>query len=317
MAENPLLEWIQDLGEKYGFLSPGDDPSAGGTGAPEPAAPPAPAGPGGSEDDDPEPAAEPAQPPPGVVLKLGAIKLTSIAKGGYEIAFTGKVPDGYAALLAVGGDDNTVDVTKGYDSGKLSDLLDAIDGANAWGTEVDCYVTLAKGGKVTGPKSNVAKLPCPVAPHVGGLGLEALGKSEYVYCGNGDGRILSTPIGGKYYFKYGGKFETDPAMRGFDCISYVGSAYGMQSSMNAYGSQLAQAMGATRVDMEAKKKDDIIEFFTKGDGKSGTYIMFTEKHVVAVKNGTVYEFSQSKNGFAKTAAASWGYSSLPHWIRKI
>lgn len=309
MTASTLLDWMQDLGEKHGFLSPDDDtaPSGGGAGETEPAEPPA------AE----APAAEPAEAPPGVELKLGAIKLTGISQGGYEIGFTGDVPEGYTALFAVGGDQQTLDITKGYDSGKLTDLLDAIDAANAWGTQADCYVTLAKGGKVTGPKSNVVKLTCPVAPHAGGLGLDALGKSEYVYCGNGHGRILSTSIGGKYYFKYGGKFETDPKMRGFDCISYVGSAYGMQGSMNAYGSQLAQAMGASEVDMEAKMKDEIVPFFTTGDGKSGTYIMFTERHVVVVKGGSVYEFSESKKGFAKTAAASWGYANLPHWIRKI
>lgn len=65
----------------------------------------------------------------------------------------------------------------------------------------------------------------------------------------------------KYYFAYGGKFETDNTMRGFTCITFIGAVCGVDPSsgaMGAYGTQLANHLAATMCDMENKKESDII-----------------------------------------------------------
>ena len=74
-------------------------------------------------------------------------------------------------------------------------------------------------------------------------------------------------------------------------------------------------LGARKVDMESKKGDEVVEFFTRGKGKTGTYIMFSEKHVMAVINSVVYEFTYG--GFKKTKIASRKLSKLPYWVRKL
>lgn len=252
-------------------------------------------------------------------LVLQDVKLAEINQGGYSIKWSGDVPKDHKVVFCVKSDRYKMDVTKGYKSGQLKDLLTLIGKASAWSQCAECFVALEKGGKVVkGSPSKAQVIYTPVAPHNGGLGLKELGKTEYTYPGNGKGRYLTKKIGGKYYFKYGvgsGQLVTDPAMRGFDCTTYVGSAFGLQSGMNAYGSQLAKKLGAKKVDMECKKSDEVVEFFTKGKGKSGTYIMFTEKHVMTVINGVVFEFTYG--GFKKTKIASKKLKKLPHWVRKL
>lgn len=258
-------------------------------------------------------------------ISLDKIAPAKITEGGYKITFRGSPPEGKSLLLCIGSDKATLDVTRGYSKSRLPELLSAIDAAKAWGKKVRCYLTLGANGRPVGDwNSNEVDMVCPVAPHTGPISLEGLGKSEYTYAGKGTGRILTAAINGRYYFKYDGWFETKSAKRGFDCTTYVGCAFGRQTGMGARGDKLAEALRAKKLkhdkdgsshSLENANIEVVKDFFKHGKGKSGQYIMWTSTHVVAVKNGTVYEYIQT--GFRKKSVQSWNFRPVPHSVRKL
>ena len=258
-------------------------------------------------------------------ITLERITSAKINDGGYKISYSGAPPEGNSLLLCIGSDRATVDVTRGYGKSQMSELLSAIDTASAWGKKVKCYLALGSNGKVVSRwRSNAVDMVCPVAPHLGRPSLESLGKTEYTYPGNGKGRILTPKIGGRYYFKHKGYFETSSAMRGFDCTTYVGSAFSLQSGMDDRGERLAKTLGASKLkhtkdgtshSLEGASVEIVKDFFKNGKGKSGQYIMWTSSHVVAVKNGTLYEYITG--GFRKKAVTKWTFRPMPHSVRQL
>ena len=256
-------------------------------------------------------------------------KTTDIRSGCFEFKVAGASPDKKAKVLLIPGDFKyQLDITKGWKKTMMVDLFKLIDKANLWGLNVPFFAVETTGGKID--MKTVSKpvvLPTPVAPFKGQVSLEGLGKDKgMTYTGNGKGRYLyTTPINGWYFLKYGSDFERDPKMRGFDCITYVGSARQTMSGMNGRGDKLAAHLGAKKVtvkagdksvELEDVDKDKVVEFFKK-DGKSGTYIAWWKTHVVAVKGGTVHEFSQSQKGYATKAATSFGWPSKGNHVRKL
>lgn len=243
-----------------------------------------------------------------------------IKQGGFSFKVSGKSPDPKSkVLLIVGKPSLQLDITKGFSKTQMVELFKLIDQGNLWSSIIDFYAIETTDGKPDKrTKSKTLSLRAPVAPFKGTVSLKGLGADKgMIYTGNGKGRYLyTTPINGWYFLKYGPNFERDPKMRGFDCITYVGSANKTMAGMSGRGDGLASHLGAKKVNMEGVSKEDIVEFF-KGDGKSGTYIAWWKTHCIAVVNGVVHEFSQSKGGFNSKAAASYGWPKTGNYARKL
>ena len=243
-----------------------------------------------------------------------------IKQGGFSFKVAGKSPDPKSkVLLVVGKPGLELDITKGFSKAQMVELFKLIDQGNLWSSTIDFYAIETTDGKPDKrTKSKTLSLRAPVAPFKGTVSFKGLGADKgMIYTGNGKGRYLyTTPINGWYFLKYGPNFERDPKMRGFDCITYVGSARKTMAGMSGRGDGLASHLGAKKVNMEGVSKEDIVEFF-KGDGKSGTYIAWWKTHCIAVVNGVVHEFSQSKGGFNSKAAASYGWPKTGNYARKL
>lgn len=260
-----------------------------------------------------------SEPDEKVPLTLKAAEVDAISSTCFTFSVSGKSPDPKSkVLLCLNKKENSIDITKGYTKAMLAPLMKLIDNKGLWGQKVDFFAMETTNGKPDEKtKSNVVTLSTPVEPFKGTISYTGLGAdSTLKYTGNGKGRVLYyTKINGWYFFKYGGKFERDPAMRGFDCITYVGTANWASSGMNARGDKLASTLGASQVDMEDKTKAECQEYF-KNDGKSGTYIAWWKTHCIVVINGTVHEWSLSGKGYRTSKASSFGFGA-PCSVRKL
>lgn len=260
-------------------------------------------------------------------LKLNLIRLGRIKHGGYLISYSGKAPPSqYKVFLSLPLDINSLEITgrKQTDvmaSDNLPDLLRLIDKLGLWGKNAQCRLYVKREGRIV-TQSNMQSLPCPVQPYSGKLEPQ-LGEDDtgpaLTYTGIQTGRMFYQPaIDGKYYFAYGGKFETDDTMRGFNCITFIGAVCGVDpasGAMGAYGTQLADHVGATNCGMENKKEAAIKDFFKTN--KKGTYIMWSSTHSVLVVDAVIHEFSESKGGYVKTDVQKWNYHGKSYWIRKL
>jgi len=259
-------------------------------------------------------------------LRLNRIRLGRIKYGGYLLSYSGVVPPKlYSLHLRILPASDSLDVTTrdkndvmGADN--LPNLLEIIGKNKLWGTPVRCQLIL-KQNALTVTESNIESFDAPVQPYAGtlkpGLGCPD-GGPTLSYTGIATGRMLYQPaIGGKYFFSFGGKFETSNAQRGLNCITYVGAVFGVDpasGALGSYGTQLADHINATQCDMENKKEAEIKDFFKVED--TGTYIMWSSSHVVLVVDGTVHEFCESKNGYSKTPVEDWNFHGKSYWIRK-
>ena len=107
-------------------------------------------------------------------------------------------------------------------------------------------------------------------------------------------------------------------MRGFNCITYVGAVFAVDSASRAMsyrGEELAKYLRATKCDMESKRSKEIKKFFE--ENPKGMYLMWSMSHVVLVIDSVVHEFSRSKGGYAKTEARNWGYGIHFYTVRKL
>lgn len=265
-------------------------------------------------------------------LTLNPITLGLIRNGGYVITYAGQVPTGATLLLGLPDTTRSVDVTGRpkndlLDPARLKKLLALFHQLNAWGNPVTVQLHAVQGGH-TVAQSNTQTLRAPVRPHCGCLN-PALGKGDcgprLCYTGVQTGRMLYQPdIDGRYYYAFGGKFETDNAKRGLNCITYVGAVCGVDPStgaMGAYGTQLANHLGAIKIGMEQKSKQECLAFFTTDGTRSqlrkGTYIVWNGGHTVLVVDGVVHEFALSKNGYNQTPVAQWHFANGPFWVRQL
>lgn len=255
-----------------------------------------------------------------IPLNLTGAEDPKITTACFKFTVTGKSSDPKAKiLLCLNKKGDHIDISKGYGKPQVPALFKLIDEKNLWGKKVKFFAMETTDGKpddVT--KSNVVELRTPVAPFKGTISYTGLGAdSTLKYTGNGKGRLLSyTKINGWYFFKYGGKFERTPAMRGFDCITYVGTANKVSSGMSARGDTLANKLGASQVDMEDKTATEITTFFS-GDGRSGTYIGWWSTHCFVIINGTVHDWSPNADGYRTTRAASFGWRATGNYVRQL
>ncbi|MEW9918254.1 peptidoglycan-binding protein [Marimonas sp. MJW-29] len=254
-----------------------------------------------------------------VPLILRGAEEEKISSACFKFSVAGKSPDPKSkVLLCLNKKDNNIDITKGYGKAQLIDLFKLIDSKSLWGQKVNFFAMETTNGKPDDKtKSNVVTLRTPVTPFKGTISYTGIGADKTLkYTGNGKGRLLNyTKINGWNFFKYGGKYERDPAMRGFDCITFVGTAKKQSSGMDGRGDGLAAKLGAKKIDMEDVTHEKFVEFF-KGDGKAGEYICWWSDHCFAVVNGTSYEFSSSKGGYFTGKATSYRFKGNKS-VRKL
>lgn len=246
---------------------------------------------------------------------------TDIKKLCFTFRVSGKSPDPKAKvmLLLEGQAATAVDITKGWNKVAMVEVFKKLEAHGLWGKTVKFHAAETTDGKIDmATLSKPVSLKTPVAPFKGTVSYSGIGADKNaIYTGNGKGRYLyTTKINGWYFFKYGPDFERDAKMRGFDCITFVGSANKTERGMAGRGDGLASHLGASKIDMEGKTKDEVVEFF-KGDGKSGEYIAWWSTHCIAVLNGTVHEYSQSKGGYRSMAATAYGWKSSGNYVRKL
>ena len=144
--------------------------------------------------------------------------------------------------------------------------------------------------------------------------------------------FVQVPGYAKNLFVYGGLFETDADFRGFDCITYVGTACGGSNMHMAAQEDLANSLAASRVSITQTVKDkktgqpvkdkktgkdttvtiqlentdpaNVKEFFA--GPSTGYFLLWMESHIVLVVNGDVHEFKASApSGYNCTPVAKW------------
>jgi hypothetical protein len=266
-------------------------------------------------------------------------------RGGYSISYStgdgGPLPakSNYSVYLAVGGEENVIDVTKLpakqlIDKQTLPQLLAILDDEDLWRTTVECTLQVRYSDFLIST-SESQDLEAPVEPHNGRLvPLDEVNNGpKLTYQGDPrpfHGRMfVEVPGYPKPLFVYGGLLETDLQYRGFDCITYVGTACGGSNLHMAESPDMASHLGASSVTasittMDAKTKkpvveskvldyanpEDVRQFFSatsmgyfimwKGDAHPGT-------HVVLVVDGTVHEFNRKGaiDGYGKTEVLDW------------
>jgi hypothetical protein len=284
------------------------------------------------------------------------IAMGSVANGGYVVSYatcdTGPLPaagKGHTLHLCFPNEKHSVDVTGRPPGDLLSKdnlglLLALFEKLDVWGTPVECRVQLRYGSDVIST-SNPQTLKAPVRPHNGKmLPLDETGNgSKLTYQGDPDtkdfhGRMFAKVAGyDKYVFIWAGRFETDPAFRGFDCITYAGTTCGASTFHMADSADLATSLGAAVVEHNTTVKDaktsavtplkvkldnatpaHVKEFFAAN--ATGTYLMWSSGHIVLVVEGTVHEFKASApSGYRATPVATWlePYESKKLTVRKL
>jgi len=254
---------------------------------------------------------------------------TQALRRGFDLGFT--VSDATVdVFLCVGREDNRVRITGTTPKTRLAPVLAAIDELEMWGVPIDLWMVVERDGSVVNQSTKV-RHTSHVKPYFGVLtvsGFEA-DNPKLTYPGIGIGRWLSAPMNGRYYFCYGSRLETDPAMRGFDCTTLPMALLGLQSlPAPGYGKQLCDAAGATNVGLEQLRTEDLKLIFSGarapfrfGLVAPGAYIIFSEKHVLlydATQN-LLYE-SNVNIAFKKWRASERELKRPPNdlwWMRKL
>lgn len=259
-------------------------------------------------------------------LQVKDVKLGAINKGGYIISYTGSFPTGTTLTLCLSNPRQGLDVTGRNANDLLGPdnmprFLALIGNGQLWGKRARCRLIVSKAGQVVAEALS-PPFDCPVRPYFGVLTPSSVGNGgtgpKLRYTGNGTGRMLRMPaIDGCYYFAWAGRFETSDSMRGYDCTTYAGAVFGVDAAtgaMSGYGTKLANHLGASQCNLENKTGDDIRKYFS--GSPRGTFLMWSDSHVVVILNAVVHEFSQSKGGYAATPIAFWGFGSKRYWVRK-
>ncbi len=273
---------------------------------------------------------------------LKPITMGTVANGGYIIAFAtcdaGPLPPagkGYTVHLYFANESNIIDVTgrPSHDllsADNLGAVLKIFEKLDCWATPVQCRIQLRYNG-TTVSVSEAQILTAPVRPHNGrmlpldeesnGPKLTYQGDPE---AGDFHGRMFAQVAGyDKYVFIWAGKFETNSANRGFDCITYAGTTCGASNSHMADSADLAASLNASvvehtrtvkdpktgkdvsvKVQLDAADPDYVKEFFAATT--TGYFLLYSGGHIVIVADGFVYEFKASAPaGYNRTEVAKW------------
>ena len=248
-------------------------------------------------------------------VKLDTITSARIDQGGYKIKATG--PSGAALYLCVGSADNRVDITGGYNASKMDALFRCLVSHNVWAQQIDCWAVADGGGE-----STKQKMLAPVQPFDGPLTFDGMKTAvpKLTYPGNGKGRTLTDLVADKYWFRNGSALETDNTMRGFDCTTFPMALFSVYPNMSeAYGTKLADALGAQKCDLEQLNWKQAQAQFQYPVALMGFYYVWSAGHVVLVCDAIMHQFNNG--GYLECTAASWeGWKKAPQglwWIRKL
>jgi len=224
--------------------------------------------------------------------------------------------------LCIGKEDNRVLVSGTTPKTRQADVLAAIDDLGHWAQPVKIWLVAEKAGADPLRTASVDYM-AHVKPFYGDLTIAdiAADAPAMVYAGNGFGRLLSPSINDRYYFVYGGRFETKDKFRGFDCTSFPMALLSIDSlPQPGYGKQLCDAAGATKCDLEQVHYKALSEKFRKDSIDRGIYILFSAGHVLLYNSdiNMLYEFTHG--GFKATPAAQRALDKAPQglwWMRKL
>jgi hypothetical protein len=192
----------------------------------------------------------------------------------------------------------------------LSEFL-TIVGRNSW-WERHIYVWVeAMSGARRSAVSRAASIKTPVEP-VRIIGPNLAKHPKLIYPRNADGKSepgagrsvgKNTSLDGKYYFVYGGQFETEARYRGFDCSSFVKMAVGLPTTsltdpsgrhLALSGPNIAAAKG---LDLAFEDRDrlKVIAFLRSSSVANSFSIIQRDEgkhgHCVFVADGNVLEFN--------------------------
>ncbi len=257
---------------------------------------------------------------------------SKISRGGYVIAYSGKIPTGALILLGVPDAANAIDVTHKdrnhlIDAKNRAHFLALIGKARWWGTKGRCRLFLKTGNSVV-PASNEVTFDCPVKPLVcrPKLGVPTLGLAHpeldgLTYAaedehGNG-GRFLHVPaIDGCYYFQSGktaDTFEVDNAMRGLVCTSYIGAVWGgiaatVDNPLTWTGCRIASCAGVpfncADVGVTNRPLAEVKNFLEQH--KNETFLVGSSSHIVLVARGVVRDFTNKpRRGYNCRTLNNW------------
>ena len=291
----------------------------------------------------------------GAAELLPPISPVHVSQGGYSIkartADGGPLPpkqSDYTLYLIVQNDANSIDVTGNslnhlMTKDKLGELLKILDKLSFWATPVSCRVQLRYKGSVISTSAPLTFIT-PVRPHNGKLvPLDEENNGQALsYQGNSKakdfhGRMFAEVEGySKCLFVYGGILETRNGFRGFDCITYVGTACGGSRDHMYEQADTAQNLGAASCEVQRKTKDpktgeevtktvklekadpsDVKAFLT--NKTPGNFLLWQEGHIVLVVNGKVHEFAETKGGYDQSDVEDWlsVYKTTPLTVRRL
>jgi hypothetical protein len=195
----------------------------------------------------------------------------------------------------------------------LSEFLTIVGRNFWWGRHVYLWVEAMSGTRRLAI-SRAATIKTPVEP-VRTIGPNLATHPKLVYPTNADGKSepgagrslgKNTSLDGKYYFAYGGQFETEARYRGFDCSSFVKMAVGLSTTslsdalghhLALSGPNIAAAIGLGLV-LESSDRTEVIAFLRGSSVSNSMSIIQRDEgkhgHCVLVSGGNVYEFNVAK-----------------------
>ena len=284
-------------------------------------------------------------------ITLSTISNIAYRNGAYQFSVHANpaLQSGERVLLQVAANDDGPCIEMGaslaFTATQLPALLQCVANMNRWAQAVPCqalrvtpggptelWVTDANGRMTPGnftvvARSGTSNLISPVQPYgqplyPGSGALRRLGTSipriPYVWVGTienpiGEGRYLTPGIGNRHYFMYEGMLETNANKRGFDCTTFVTSAFDVHgaysSGANAYGdgSKVADCLSAQPCELEGTAANpgvtgaDLEPFFA--ENLEGEFIIWKPgKHCMMVIRGALLEYN---------VAPVWGFRETP------
>jgi len=239
---------------------------------------------------------------------------------GFDLKFHSGDPQA-RLFLHVGDESRRVEITGTNRLSRQDDVLSAIDATGRWGQVVPLWMTAQRNGSVvarTPPVDHVAH----VRPYEGPLSVSGIAHDvpRMTYPGVGIGRLLWQAGNGRRYFVYGGRLETDPKMRGFDCTSFPMVLLGLpRIASPGYGKQVCEAAGAESCQLEQISSSALTKRFRDGSIAGGGYIVFSAGHVMLYDGwrNVLHEFNFG--GFRSTPAALRPLHAAQNlwWVRRL
>lgn len=241
---------------------------------------------------------------------------------GFDLKFA--LADRAASLfLCVGEEENRVEVTGTTPKSRQAKVLAAIDDLGKWGENVPLWMVAEKGGTLVA-RTPAVSYKTHVKPFYGELKIShiAVDDPKMTYPGNGSGRVLTPKINDRYYFCYGKPlvFETNNAMRGFDCTSFPMALFSVPYlPPPGYGKQLCDALRATKCDLELLKSRNLEKMFQDDVIDYGYYVLFSEGHVMLYDSYKNFLYEFNYGGFIGTPAGQKPLEAKNAlwWMRKL